>query len=180
MNIDINILPKEMRAKPLVDARTVLLAVLVVALAYGIYFFYQAKSDAQDENAAIASTTAELEQQALALSTDPEAIQLTNSISQLRAAQQDYSTFMASLVGWGDALDRAYKLVPKGVTIASITQSGNGLVVKGSSTTIPAWSGVNAFALALDGDAGFELQSIPTFTAGGFTLAITVAPGGGR
>jgi Tfp pilus assembly protein PilN len=182
MNIDINLLPKELRAKPLIDTRTLVLIVLVVALLVGCYFAYDAKSSAQSENASIQSRTAAMVQDANSISSNPEAIQLYNSIGQLKAAQQEYSSYRASLVGWGDALTRVYNLVPGSVTIKSIVQTpatGNILVVQGAATE---WSGVNDFVGRLNLDAGFTLQGLPTFDAavGSFTLAISVAAGGGR
>jgi Tfp pilus assembly protein PilN len=179
MNIDINLLPRELRAKPLIDARTLVLIVLVVALAVGCYFLYHAKSSAQTENASIQSRTAVMEQEANSITSNPEAIQLYNSISQLQAAQQQYTSYKASLVGWGDALTRLYERAPKSVIIKSISQSGNGLVVQGAATD---WGGVNDFVRQLSLDPGFTLQGLPTFdgASGTFTLAINVAPGGGR
>jgi Tfp pilus assembly protein PilN len=179
MNIDINLLPKELRAKPLIDARTLVLIVLVVALAIGCYFAYHARSCAQAENASIQKQTETMEQEANSISSNPEAIQLYNSVRQLQAAQQEYTSYRASLVGWGDALTRVYQLVPRSVIVKSISQSGNGLVVQGSTA---AWSGVDEFVGRLSSDAGFTLQGLPTFDAvgGTFTLAISVAPGGGR
>jgi Tfp pilus assembly protein PilN len=182
MNIDINLLPKELRAKPLVDTRTLVLIVLVLALAVGCFFAYHAKSSAQAENASIQNRTEAMVQEASSISSNPEAIQLYNSIGQLRSAQQDYSSYRASLVGWGDALTRLYNLVPGSVIIKSIVQTpatGNILVVQGGTTE---WSGVNEFVGRLDLDPGFKLLSLPTFdaTSGTFTLAIGVAPGGGR
>jgi hypothetical protein len=65
------------------------------------------------------------------------------------------------------------------VIIKSISQSGNGLVVQGAATD---WGGVNDFVRQLSLDPGFTLQGLPTFdgASGTFTLAINVAPGGGR
>ena len=182
MNIDINLLPMELRAKPLIDARTVVLIVLVVALAAGCYFFYDARSSAQAENASIQSRTVAMQNEANDVSSNPQAIQLYNSIRQLQAAQQEYTSYRVSLVGWGDALSRLYRLVPKSVIIKTIAQTpatGNILVVQGSA---PDWGGVNEFVGRLNLDPGFTLLSLPTFDAvsGSFTLAISVAPGGGR
>jgi Tfp pilus assembly protein PilN len=182
MNIDINLLPKELRAKPLIDARTLALVVLVFALVIGCYFVYHARSSVQSENASIQSRTEAMVQEANSISSNSEAIQLSNSIRQLKAEQQEYSSYRASLVGWGDALTRVYGLVPGSVLIKSLAQTpatGNVLVVQGAAAE---WSGVNDFVGRLDLDAGFKLQSLPTFDAasGSFTLAIVVAPGGGR
>lgn len=177
MNIEINILPRELRARPLVDVRTILLVVLIIALGYGCYFFLQSKSDVQAENADIATRTAAIKQEALSLSTNPEALALQSSINQLKAAKQSYDTFMASKVEWGDALAGVYAAVPKGVSITSIAQSGNNLVI---TATASSYTAVADYGLALDNDADFVLLGIPSFSGGTATLNISVAPGGAQ
>jgi Tfp pilus assembly protein PilN len=177
MNIEINILPKELRARPLVDARTVILIVLVIALGYGCYFFYQARSDVQSKNAEIAARTAAIKQEVMTVSTNPEAVALQNSIKQLQAAKQSYDTYMASKVEWGDALTQVYAAVPKGVSITNIAQSGNNLVI---TATASNYTAVAEYGLALDSEADFVLLGIPSFSGSTATLNIGVTPGGAQ
>ena len=175
MNIDINILPKEMRAKPLVDARTVLLAVLVVALAFGIYYFFQARSDVQADNADMQTRIEELKAEAASVSSDPQAIQLTSQINDLETAAQSYTAFVAGRVAWGDALDGVFSLLPKGVSIVSIAQAGNNLTI---TVTASDYSFVADYGRDLHDDPRFVLLAVETLTANTSVISISVAPGG--
>ena len=175
MNIDINILPKEMRAKPLVDARTVLLAVLVVALAFGIYYFFQARSDVQADNADMQTRIEALKAETASVSANPQAILLTNQINATKAAAQSYTAFVAGRVAWGDALDGVFSLLPKGVSIRSITQAGNNLTI---TVTASDYSFVADYGRDLDTDGRFVLLAVETLTANTSVISISVAPGG--
>jgi Tfp pilus assembly protein PilN len=176
-NIDINILPQEFRAKPLVDGKTFALIVLVVLLGFGCFYFVQAKMSAQDEIANLETSVATMNQQATALSTNQEAQGLITSINQLKTSKQDHTSFVASKVLWGDAIEKIYKLVPRGVSISTITQKGNSLEIKG---TAPDYTDVADFGRALNNDAKFNLVGLPAFNASGFTLNVSVAAGGGQ
>jgi len=176
-NIDINILPQEFRAKPLVDSRTFALIVLVVLLGCGCFYFVQAKMSAQNEIADLEDSIATMQQQTTALSTNQEAQSLIKSINDLKASQQSHASFVASKVLWGDALQGVYKLVPKGVSIATITQKGNGLEIKGTAST---YTEVAEFGRTLSNDARFALAGLPSFSSTGFTLTISAAAGGGQ
>ncbi len=177
MNIDINILPKEFRAKPLVDLRAVLLIVLILALGYGCYFFITTKSDVQAENTDIAARTVAIQQETTSLLNNPEALALQKSVSQLKVANQSYESFMASKMAWGAALSSVYAAVPKGVSITSITQNGNNLVIV---VTASSYSTVADYGLALDNNERFTLLGMPTFGLTGATLNIGVTPGGAQ
>ena len=176
MNIDINILPKEMRAKPLVDARTVLLAVLVIALAYGCYFFYDARSNVQADNADMQTRIEELKAEATSVSTNPEAIQLTKQISDINTAAQSYTAFVAGRVAWGDALYRVFSLLPKGVSIVSIAQAGNNLTI---TVTASDYSYVADYGRDLHDDPRFVLLAVETLSSPNTSvISISVEPGG--
>ena len=134
MNIDINILPAELRPKALIDSKTFALIVVILLLGFGCFYFANAKSNSQAEITNLQSQLTTTQQQTAALSSNAEAVQLTNSINQLKAAKQGYDAFVTSRVMWGNALDGVYALVPTGVDIATIAQSGsNALVMKGSA-----------------------------------------------
>lgn len=175
-NIDINILPQEFRAKPMVDGKTFALIVLIVLLGFGCFYFVQAKMSAQNEIADLEASIATMQQQTTALTTNKEAQSLISSINQLKASQQSHASFVASKVLWGDALEDVYGLVPKGVSIATITQKGNGLDIKGTASD---YTDVAEFGRTLNNDTRFALAGLPSFKDGGFTLAISAKAGGG-
>jgi Tfp pilus assembly protein PilN len=176
MNIGINILPKELRAKPLLDTQTFALIVIIVLLAFGSFYFYHAKSSTQSDIANMQSEITTAQQQTKALSTNPEALNLINSINQLKAAQQSYNAFMTSRMLLGSALVGAYNLLPATVDIGKITQSGNNLVITG---TADSFTDVSDYARALNNDPRFTLLGLPSFNNGAFSLTVSVASGGG-
>jgi Tfp pilus assembly protein PilN len=177
MNIDINILPAELRPKALIDTRTFALIVVILLLGVGCFYFAYAKSDSQSEIANMSSQIKTAQQQTTALSNNPVAVNLISSINQLKATKQGYEAFAASRVMLGNALYDVYDLVPTGVNIASIAQSGNVLVIKGAATS---YTDVSDYGRALDNDSRFALAGLPSFSDGSFSLTITVATGGAR
>jgi Tfp pilus assembly protein PilN len=177
MNIDINILPAELRPKPLVDTRTFALIVVILLLGFGCFYFAHAKMDSQAAIANMESQTKTMQQQTTALSSNPEAVKLTNSIKQLKAAKQGYDAFVASRVAWGNALAGVYSLVPMDVNIKTITQKSNTLVIAGTASS---YTDVSDYGRALNNDARFALVGLPSFSKGSFSLTISVAPGGAR
>jgi Tfp pilus assembly protein PilN len=176
MNIGINILPKELRAKPMLDTQTFALIVVIVLLAFGSFYFYHAKSSTQSDIANMQSEITTAQQQTKALSTNPEALNLINSINQLNAAKQGYNAFMASRMLLGSAFVGVYALLPATVDISTITQSGSNLVIKG---TADSFTDVSDYARALNNDPRFTLLGLPSFSSGSFSLSVSVASGGG-
>jgi Tfp pilus assembly protein PilN len=177
MNIDINILPAELRPKALIDTKTFALVVVILLLGFGCFYFYHAKSNSQAEIANLQSQLTTTQQQTAALSSNAEAVQLISSISQLKAAKQGYEALVASRVMWGNALAGVYSLVPVGVNISTITQTGNALVIAGGASS---YTDVSGYVSALDKDPRFTLMGLPSFSDGTFSLTVSVAPGGGR
>lgn len=178
MNIDINLLPEEVRPKPLIDTRTFGLIVLILMLAFVCVYAYLMKSDAQSDIATMEASTATMKQEITSVSTNAEAVQLTKSNQDLTAAKQHYETFIAGKILWGDALEGVYGLRPKGVSIDTITQSGNTLTVAG---TADSYTEVSSFARALHNDPRFTLSGLPTLLEGQkYTLVISVAAGGAQ
>jgi len=177
MNIDINLIPKELRIKPLVDGKTFAAIVVILLLGFGCFYFFNARSDSQAEIANLGSQIKTTQQQTATLSSNPEALNLISSISQLKAAKQGYEAFAASRVMWGNALAGVYSLVPMGVDITTITQKGNALEIKGTASS---YTDVSDYGRALDNDPRFTLAGLPSFAKESFSLTISVATGGGR
>ena len=178
MNIDINLLPEEVRPKPLIDTRTFGLIVLILILAFACVYVFMMKSDAQSDIATMETSIATMQREIASLSSNAEAIQLTKSNQDLTAAKQNYNAFVAGKILWGDALEGVYKLRPKGVSIAQITQDGNTLRVAG---TADSYTEVSSFARALHNDPRFTLAGLPTLIESQtYTLVISVAPGGAQ
>ncbi len=175
-SVEINILPQELRAKPLIDGKTFALIALAVLLAFGCVYFIMAESRVQSEIAELEDSIAAMQQQTTALSSNPEAQSLISSISQLKTAQQHHAAFVASKVLWGDAMEAVYSLVPRGVRIESMVQKGNGLEIKGIASS---YREVAEFGRALNNDRRFTLASLPAFKDGTFTLTVNVKAGGG-
>jgi len=177
VNIDINILPEELRSKPLIDTKTVVLIVVILLLGFGCYYFYQAKSDSQADITKMQGEIRTTQQQTAALKTQ-DALNLIDSINKLKAAQQSYDAFVASHVLLGNALDGVYTLSLNRVNISSITQNGSTLVIKGSASS---YTDVSGYVSALDNDP-FSVAGLPSFSSsdGSFSLTVSVAPGGGR
>jgi Tfp pilus assembly protein PilN len=174
MNIDINILPAELRPKALIDTKTFALIVVILLLGVGCFYFYHAKSDSQANIANLQTQTKTMQQQTADLSNNAQ--KLISSIKQLSAEKQGYDAFVASRVLVGNALDGVYSLVPAFVSVNSITQSGNTLVITGSA---PSYTDASDYGRALNNDPRFSLVGLPSFSNGSFSLTITVAPGGG-
>lgn len=178
MNIDINILPAELRPKALIDTKTFALIVVILLLGVGCFYFFHAKTDSQANIASLQTQTKTMQQQTAALSSNQDALKLISSINQLKAAKQSYDAFVASRVLVGNALDGVYSLTPMSVDVGSITQQGgNILIIAGSA---PSYTDASDYGRALNNDPRFTLVGLPSFSDGTFSLTISVAPGGGR
>jgi len=175
MYIGINILPKELRAKPWLDTPTFALIVIILLLAFGSFYYYHAKTSSQNDTVNNQSRIVTMQQQATALSSNPEALSLINSISQLKAAQQSYNAFSASRMLLGYSLVGVYALTPVGVDIETITQSGSNLVIKGYALS---YTEVSDYGRALNNDPRFTLLGLPSFNTGAYSLSVSVVPGG--
>ena len=185
MNIDINILPAELRPKALIDTRTFALIVVILLLGLGCFYFFNAKSNSQSEAANLSSQIKTVQQQTTALSSNTEAVKLISSINQLKTAKQSYEAFAASRVVLGNAVYDVYALRPTGVDIATIPQTGNALVIKGTVSSGSSYTDVSTYGRALDNDSRFCLVGLPSFSDGTFSLTICIgnncpcAQGGG-
>lgn len=177
MGVDINLIPEELRIKPLIDGKSIAAIVAVLILAFGCYYFYNVKSDNQAAITNLRSQITATQQQTAAVSGNAEALQLINSINQLKASQQAYDAFKNKRVLMGYALADVYSLIPLGVEVSSITQTGNTLAIVGSAQS---YTYASDFGRALDNDPRFTLLGLPSFSNGGFSLSISVATGGAR
>ena len=177
MSIDINILPKEMRAKPLLDVPTISLIVVIILLLFGSIYYYHTKSSRQNDTANMRSEITTMQQKTQVVSNDPLALGLINSINQIKAANQSYAAFTASRMLLGDALTAVYLSVPVGVDIGSITQGSNTLVITGTASS---YTYVSDYGRALDNDFRFTLLGLPLYNNGAFTLTVSVKMGGGQ
>jgi len=181
MNIEINLLPEELRPRPPLESRSLLAIVVILALVAGCVFLYMAKGGAVSDKEDMEAQVASINQQIQALSADSEVATLTQSIAKLKAAEKSYDTFVASRIDWGDALERANALVPSGIYVTKLTQSGSTLKIEGTAS---GYSAVASYARALDVDRRFVLSGVPYLSEGGeggntFRIVVEVAPGGG-
>jgi len=176
MNIEINLLPEELRPRPPVETRTLLVIVLILALAGGCYFLYQGKSDTDAEIADLENDIAQFEKDVAAITSNPEALALKSSISKLETVQKAYNSFVASKRFWGNALERAQSDQPKDLKISGLTQDGNTLVIDGTAVDP---GDVASYERALENKpTKFTVAGLPKWSSPSFTLIVAVAPGG--
>lgn len=187
MNIDINLLPEELRPKPLIDRRTLVVVVMVVALACASYYVYQLKSTAETEVASVESRVEVTQREATAMSSNPDALAMLTDISQkkavyaeLEASGKDYEQFAATKIEWGDVVARVSARVPSYVTIAVIAGgSDSDVEVGGVATT---YERVAAYASSLENDEAFSEVHTRDWDAstGEFVLILDVAERGAQ
>ena len=175
MNIEINLLPEELRPRPPVETRTLLIVILVLALVAGCALLVQEKGSTNAAIDDIEKRIAAINQEIESVSSDPEAVALIRSIQSLKEVKHAYASFAASRISWGDALERVMAHVPTGVDISDITQSGSTLVMDGTAS---GYSAVASYGRALDRDSKLELAGIPSLTGAKYSVVVEVAPGG--
>ena len=176
MNIEINLLPEELRPRPPVETGTLLIIVLIVALAAGCGFLIMAKSSTASETESMRERIVAINQEAAAIQNNPEAVALAKSISSLKTAKGAYATFLNGRVEWGDALERVMNNAPTGVEVTTLNQSGGTLVVAGTAS---GYGAVTSYGRALDRDAVRGLAGMPSLTGSTYSLTVNVTPGGG-
>ena len=179
MNININLLPEEALPKPLIETRMLVLVVLVIALLFGCYYFYDLKSGSLAEAASTEKQIEATESQAMSMSSSPEVKEIMVAIGEAEAAKaelesllQDYEEFTASTIMWGDVIQRLSARTPVGVTVNSITQwLVDTVEVSGLAST---YEHVAAYATALESDDAFS--DVPTrewnAETGAFSLTV--------
>jgi Tfp pilus assembly protein PilN len=173
MNIDINLLPEELRPRPAIETRTLFVILLILALAGGCYLLFDAKSDTEAEQADLEENIAAVNQQINDIRQEGQA--LRSSVDRLTTLTRSYESFVASRISWGDALERVQALKPAGVEVDTLTEQGNTLEIEGTYLDSRA---VASYFSALDRDIKFTpgLMALKSAT---FTLTVRVAPGGG-
>ena len=179
MNIEINLLPEELRPKPPVDSRTLLVGVLVIALVACCVFFYQSKGSADGKIADLEASIASTNQEIQTVSSNKDAVALKQSIGELEAATTDFENFVNSRVLWGQALAKVEDYVPHDVALAKLTQkpATTTLEIKGSAAK---YADIDSYFGMFVNDDTFEAPIGPTFTGSTFTLNVDVAAGSGQ
>jgi Tfp pilus assembly protein PilN len=175
MNIEINLLPEELRPRPPVETRTLLLIVVIVALVAGCAFLVQAKISTNAEIADLETRIAAINEEIVSVSSNPEAVALTKSINDLTEMKQSYDNFVASRISWGSALQRVEAHATSVDKISALTQSGNTLTIE---CTASGYNAVTSYGRALNRDSKLTLGGIPSLTGTTYTLWVKVAPGG--
>jgi Tfp pilus assembly protein PilN len=119
---------------------------------------------------------ANINQEINTLSTNPEAQSLITSITALEAVEKNYTSFLASRIDWGDALERVQLHVVQGISLNELTQSGRALIIDGAAS---GYRAVASYARVLDQDRMFTVLGVPSINDAIFQIIIRVAPGGG-
>lgn len=175
MNIEINLLPEELRPRPLVETRTFIVAVVVVALVAGGVLMYMQKSNEESERVSMENRITQIDQEIAALAATARA--LTTDIDDLKTANKNYEAFDAARIDWGDAVDRMQELVPQGIVVMKLTQDGRTVLVEGRATG--GYGAVASYGRSLDLDRRFVLTDVPALSGSEFSLVLKVAAGGG-
>lgn len=187
MKIDPNLLPKELRPRPVITVVTAILLVIIVLLGVGAYAFYQGKSDANRDVDKLEAQKAALEKKTTEVLQNPDVVELQTLITQTQAeltrqeaTKQDYDLFMTSRVNWDKVLDLVDYLIPPGGSLDSIKIQGNTLALHGKTLTNGDASDY-AFALIQQQDY-FSSVGSPTLQSDGktitFSLSLEVKSGG--
>jgi len=174
MNIEINLLPEELRPRPPVETKTFIMAIGILALVAGSAFLFMEKSSADSDRVAMEDRIDVIEREKTAILNTYN--QLNKTIGNLKTLSEDYSYFVDRRVDWGVAVEDVDALIPKGIQVVGMTQAGNALIVEG--TTSGGYSAVASYGRALNTDKGFTLMGLPSLTATAFSLIIQVEPGG--
>jgi Tfp pilus assembly protein PilN len=185
MNIDINLLPDEVRPKPPISMRMMGLLVVVLVLGYGCYYFYDLKAGTQSETAEVESRIAAIEDQAANMSSNPEAKEVVaeiteykEAIAELEAGATDYLRFAGTRVEWGEIVQRVSSRIVNGVTLDSIVEGKSGRVEVGGVAS--GYERAAAFAASIENDELFDNVHASEWNAekGTFLLLVGVTLGG--
>jgi Tfp pilus assembly protein PilN len=178
MNIEINLLPEELRPKPIVEGNTLLVIVVVVALVAGCVYLFQAKSGVDAEIADLEASIVATNKEIQTVSSNAEAVALKQSIDRLKSATNDYQGFLDSRVLWGDCLAEIEDYVPQGVRLVELSQEGTSTLLIGGVAS--QYSDIDSYFSVLDRDDTFSAPIGPAFNGSTFTLYVEVASGGGQ
>ncbi|MBE0481394.1 MAG: PilN domain-containing protein [Dehalococcoidia bacterium] len=178
MNVDINLIPAELRAQPPVKSRTLVMILLVLVLAAAGFFLWESKNSAQSASTTLEKNIAALNAERNTLAGNKEANDLIKSINNKKTMATHHQAFLASRVNWGDALARAQSYVPQGVMVSKITQKDAfTLEIAGSATSYTA---VSSYFKLLNSDPVLSQAGVPpSWKESQFTILLRVAPRGG-
>ncbi len=173
MNLDINLLPEEYKTKPLIDTRTLLLAVIVVALIATAFFLFQSKNSIDADIEELEKSIANIEKQIAEASDNPELAALENELAAVEKEAGYFPSFMDSRILWGKTIEHLYyDLVPMEITINGLTQNGSTLNINGVA---PSYTALSNFGRTINLDPQLALTGMPPYTASGsFTLIVQI------
>jgi len=176
MNLDFNLLPDEYRARPPIDAKTLLLVVLVLVLIGGAFFLFQSKSTVDGEIEDLNTSIATINKQIAQLSQNPEVEQLEARIAQLETQKAYYPAFVDARILWGNTVQSVYyDTRPGEVAINSLSQKSNILTINGVTED---YTYITSYAKVLNDMPQFILDYGPSYSASGaYSMRIKVAGG---
>ena len=176
--IDLDLLPSEFKPPKAVRLNFILVLVAIV-LAILIVPFVLLEMDASSQidpleeklnlrNAELSELYGKIAE-AVALEA-----QIDAADNKLNSMEQDYQTFLEDLVLWSEIIDEIDDLLPAAITLSSITQSGSGITLVGTTVDIKT---VNDYARELEeshyfSNAAIKAVSCPGETDCEFTLDI--------
>lgn len=137
--VDLNLLPPEYLPRKISKLTVALVILVIVMLALPGPFIWL-RAGVQAETAPLETELAQLEiVEAQWLAKGPEAAQLRADIAAAKALlatiDQDYETFVASLVLWSDIVDDIDEARPgKRITVEQIEQRGTEVTIEGTAT----------------------------------------------
>jgi len=188
MNMEINLLPDELKPKPLVKPQTLMVIVAVLILGFGCFHFYSDKAGKQAEADDIQSKIAGIEQEITMLKTNSEAVALKDEVAAKQVEKNkydtmnsDYETFTDARVEWGYVTSSVRENVPWGVSITSITQGGTDGKVVTVQGIANNFERETAYMAKLEADRFFSGVKTLSWEAstGQFSLSFDVQAGGG-
>lgn len=182
--IDLNLLPAEFLPRKVSKLNVVLVILVVVMLCLPLPLIFL-KADVDADIAPLETKHNQLKAKLFELNTikiEGEALeaQIIAAENALAAIEQDYETFLQSLVLWSEIIWEIDDLIPgKRVTVSKIQQGGSGITLEGSATKDDyVWD----YATALDESecfSGVTPTSIVVTGAGvTFTMTVPFSEGG--
>jgi len=184
--VDLNLLPPEYQPRKISKLTVVLVILVIVMLALPGPFIYL-RAGVQAETAPLETELAQLEiEEAQWLAKGPEATQLRADIAaaqaRLATIDQDYETFLASIIDWGGDNGIIYDIddVRPGtrIILEEIEQSGSKINLVGTATKRAyvydyaraleetGWFVIPVVVKSWDGDT-MEFEIVATLSSGG-------------
>jgi len=185
--IDLNLLPPEYLPRKISKLTVGLVILVIVALALPWPFVYL-RSGVQADTAPLETQLAQLEiEEAQWIAKGPEATLLKAAIASAEAllatVDQDYETFVDSLVLWSEIIDDIDEARPgKRITVEQVEQRGTEVTVEGTATKRAY---VYDYALNLEETERFVIPVViesmdDTGSVIEFVIVAYLSPGGGQ